>query len=175
VSDGASNMLGRLSGVGVQLQSMYPNILIWHCCNHRLELAVSDTLKEVQGTNHFQSFIEKVYALYHQSPKNMHELSKCAASLEMKLLHIGKIFTIKWVASSEKTLKAVWNNYVPLFDHFSKAANDIKRDSKERSKYMGLKRILSSVEFVTNLGKFSTYCIYMKLFNQLSFYFRNHV
>jgi len=93
----------------------------------------------------------------------------------MKLLHIGKIFTIRWVASSEKTLKAVWNNYVPLFDHFSKAANDIKRDSKERSKYVGLKRILTSVEFVTNLGKFSKFSIYMKLFNQLSFYFRNHV
>lgn len=158
VSDGASNMLGRLSGVGVQLQSLYPNILIWHCCNHRLELAVSDTLKEVQGTNHFQSFIEKIYALYHQSPKNMHDLSECAASLETKLLHIGKIFTIRWVASSEKTLKAVWNNYVPLSDHFSKAAIDIKRDSKERSKYVGLKRILTSVEFITNLGKSSIFC-----------------
>jgi len=65
VSDGASNMLGRLSGVGVQLQSMYPNIIICYCCNHRLELAVSYTLKEVQGTNYFQSFIEKIYALYH--------------------------------------------------------------------------------------------------------------
>jgi len=28
MSDGASNMFGRLSDVGVQLQSMYPNILI---------------------------------------------------------------------------------------------------------------------------------------------------
>ncbi|KAF0751395.1 E3 SUMO-protein ligase KIAA1586-like isoform X4 [Aphis craccivora] len=126
VSDGASNMLGRLSCVGVQLQSIYPNILIWHCCNHQLELAVFDTLKKVQGTNHFQSFIEKIYALYHQSPKNMHGLSECAASLETKLLHIGKIFTIRCVASSEKTLKAVWNNYVSLSDHFSKAAIDIK-------------------------------------------------
>jgi len=85
----------------------------------------------------------------------MHELSECAASLETKLLHIGKIFTIRWVASSEKTLKAVWNNYVSLSDHFSKAAIDIKRDSKERSKYVGLKRILTSVEFITNLGKSS--------------------
>jgi len=37
VSDGALNMLGRLSGVSVKLQSMYLNILNWHCCNHRLE------------------------------------------------------------------------------------------------------------------------------------------
>lgn len=63
VSDGASNMLGRISGVGNKLQKLYPNVIVWHCCNHRLELQVSDTLKEVQGINHFQLFIEKLYSL----------------------------------------------------------------------------------------------------------------
>jgi len=53
----------------------------------------------------------------------------------------------------KKTLKAVWNKNVPLVDHFSKAANDMERDSKAISKCVGLKRILTSVEFVTNLGK----------------------
>lgn len=153
VSDGASNMLGRISGVGTQLQKTFPDIIVWHCCNHRLELAVSDTLKEIHGTNDFQSFIEKLYAIYHQSPKNMYELRMCATSLEQKLLHIGKIFTIRWVASSEKTLKAVWNNYVALYNHFTNASNDTKRESKERSKYTGLRRILTAVEFVINLGK----------------------
>lgn len=150
VSDGASNMLGRKSGVGVKLEKIYPNIILWHYCNHRLELAVSDTLKEVHGTNHFQSFIEKLYALYHQSPKNSNELIICAASLEQKLLHIGKIFTIRWVASSKQTLKVVWNNYTALYEHFYKASNDNQRDSKERTKYTGLKKILTSVEFVNN-------------------------
>lgn len=153
VSYGASNMLDRISGVGTQLQKIYPNIIIWHCCNHRLELAVSDTLKKIQGTNHFQSFIENLYTIYHQSPKNMHELKMCATSLEQILLHIEKIFTIRWVASSEKTLKAVWNNYVALYNHFTIASNDLKRESKERAKYSGLNRIITSIEFVTNLGK----------------------
>lgn len=53
VSDGALNILVRISGVGIRLQRLYPNIIVWHCCNYRLELAVSDTLKEVQGINHF--------------------------------------------------------------------------------------------------------------------------
>jgi len=47
VSDGASAMLGRISGVGTQLKIMYPKIIVWHCCNHCLELAVCDTLKEI--------------------------------------------------------------------------------------------------------------------------------
>jgi len=88
VSDDASNKLGRISGVGTQIQKTFPDIKVWHCCNHCLEFAVSDTLKEIHGTNHFQSFIEKLYAIYHQSPKYMYELRMCATSLEQKLLHI---------------------------------------------------------------------------------------
>lgn len=152
VSDGASNMLGRKSGVGTLLKNDFPNIITWHCCNHRLELAVNDTLKEVSGLNHFQSFIEKLYATYHMSPKNTSELRECAASLEKQLLTIGKIFTIRWVASSQSTVKAVWNNYEALFKHFSYASTDTCRDSRERAKYNGLKNILTSNNFVHNLG-----------------------
>lgn len=150
VSDGASNMLGRVSSV--KLQNVYPNIILWHCYNHRLELAVSDTLKEVHGTNHFQSFIEKLYVLYHQSSKNRNELSICGASLEQKFLNIGKIFTIRWVASSEQTLKVVFNNYTSLYKYFSNASNYSQKELKEKAKYTGLKKILASVEFVNNLG-----------------------
>lgn len=153
VSDGASTMLGRRGGVATKLLQKYPNLIVWHCLNHRLELSVYDTLKEINGTNHFQSFIEKLYALYHNSPKNMVELQMCAASLEQRLLQIGKIFTIRWVASSKKTLKAIWDNYTALYKHFSTASDDQNKNSKDRSKYLGLKKILASKEFVSNLGK----------------------
>jgi len=117
-----------------------------------LELAVSDTIKEVQGLNHFQCFFEKLYSLYHQSPKNMTELNACAASLESSILNIGKIFTIWWVASSFRTVRAVWNNYVALHKHFQESSIDNKRDGKERSKYLGLNNMLTSKDFVFNLG-----------------------
>ncbi|KAL4108076.1 hypothetical protein QTP88_018331 [Uroleucon formosanum] len=114
VSDGASNMLGRKARVGVLLQKSFPHIILWHCCNHRLELAVADCFKE--------------------------------------LLKIGKIFTIRWVASSLRTIKAVWNNFESLFQHFSNAIMDDQRSSKEKAKYVGLKNTLKSIEFVHNLG-----------------------
>jgi hypothetical protein len=40
-SDGASVMLGKKSGVGSLLAEKYPNIIRWHCLNHRLELISS--------------------------------------------------------------------------------------------------------------------------------------
>jgi hypothetical protein len=37
-ADGASNMLGRKKGVATLLVEMFPDVLVWHCCNHQLEL-----------------------------------------------------------------------------------------------------------------------------------------
>ncbi|KAJ3583021.1 hypothetical protein NHX12_034545, partial [Muraenolepis orangiensis] len=64
VSDGASVMLGKNSGVATRLTARYPNLFTWHCMNHRLELAVSDAVDEVQAVNHFKVFLEKIHNLY---------------------------------------------------------------------------------------------------------------
>ncbi|KAJ3605313.1 hypothetical protein NHX12_027362 [Muraenolepis orangiensis] len=63
VSDGASVMLGKNSGVATRLTARYPNLFTWHCMNHRLELAVSDAVDEVQAVNHFKVFLEKIHNL----------------------------------------------------------------------------------------------------------------
>ena len=44
--DGASVMLGKNKGVAKRLQSIFPNLVIWHCSNYRLELAVNDCVNE---------------------------------------------------------------------------------------------------------------------------------
>ncbi|KAL4121433.1 hypothetical protein QTP88_013947 [Uroleucon formosanum] len=82
----------------------------------------------------------------------MTELYACAASLESRVLNIGKIFTIQWVASSFRTVYAVWNNYVALHKHFQESSIDNERDGKERSKYLGLNNMLTSKDFVFNIG-----------------------
>uniref|UniRef100_H3A963 Uncharacterized protein n=1 Tax=Latimeria chalumnae TaxID=7897 RepID=H3A963_LATCH len=151
VSDGASTMLGEKSGVAHLLEH-YPKLFIWHCCSHRLELAVGDTAREVSGVNHLQVFFDKLYVLYHSSAKNQQELRKCAESVAVQLLTIGKILDIRWVASSESSIKAVWNAYTALYNHFSEASTDSTRDSRQRAKYSGLRHILTSAEFVHNLG-----------------------
>ena len=51
-SDGASVMLGRTSGVAQTIAEAYPNIVTWHCANHRLELAVNDAVADVVAVSH---------------------------------------------------------------------------------------------------------------------------
>ena len=82
-------MLGRKAGVGTLVKLKYPRIILWHCLNHRLELAVGDAVKEVHGISHFQSFISKLHSIYSASPKNIRELQQCSASLDEQMLKIG--------------------------------------------------------------------------------------
>uniref|UniRef100_A0A3P9DT09 HAT C-terminal dimerisation domain-containing protein n=1 Tax=Maylandia zebra TaxID=106582 RepID=A0A3P9DT09_9CICH len=109
--------------------------------NHRLELAVCDVLKEVGGINHFKIFLDQLYSLYHASPKNQRELTESAHNVGQRLLVIGRVLSVRWVASSERTVKAVWENYQALQVHFT-----------SRAKYKGLNDVLTTVSFVVNLG-----------------------
>ena len=43
-------MLGTKSGVGKFLKDHFPDIVLWHCLNHRLELAVGNALDATSGT-----------------------------------------------------------------------------------------------------------------------------
>ena len=50
-------MLGTKSGVGKLLKDKFPDVILWHCLNHRFELAVGKALKIIiNGANDFQHF-----------------------------------------------------------------------------------------------------------------------
>lgn len=152
ISDGASVMLGKYTGVAARLRQYFPRLFIWHCLNHRLELAVSDAVDDVTAINHFKTFMDSIYCLYSMSPKNIRELASICTDLDMACLQIGKILSVRWAASSFRTVAAVWRSFPGLCAHFETASSDRNRDSRERSKYKGLLQRLRSPQFLCNLG-----------------------
>ena len=114
VSDGASVMLGKKSGVASRLRAKYPAIFQWHCMNHRLELAVADAVKDVNAVNHFKHFLDCIYSLFSQSNKNQRELSEACQELEVRFLQIGRVLDMRWISSSLRTVRAVWTCYGAL-------------------------------------------------------------
>ena len=56
-------MLGTTSSVGKLLKDEFPDIVWWHCLNHRLELAVGNALGATSSTNDLQSLHECLYSL----------------------------------------------------------------------------------------------------------------
>lgn len=152
VSDGASVLLGKKNGVAVQLKRKYPDLFTLHCMNHRLELAVTDSAKEISGVKNFTTFLGAVYTVYSMSSKNVYELNDICKELGIMMKAIGKVFDVRWVASSLRTIKAVWMNYEALYIHFGTAAKDEKRLPKIRAKYIGLRNHLRSTNFVLNIA-----------------------
>lgn len=65
---------------------------------------------------------------------------------------IGKILDTRWVASSVRTVRAVWQSYDALYEHFVRASVDMSRDSKTRATFRGLQNHLCSPQFLTNLA-----------------------
>ncbi|XP_060882119.1 E3 SUMO-protein ligase KIAA1586-like [Metopolophium dirhodum] len=152
VSDGASVLLGKKNGVAKRLKDIYPLIFTWHCLNHRLELAVNDSVNDITSINHFKAFLDSLYALYNRSPKNQNELKKECAELDVLFLKIGRVLTVRWVASSFRAVQVIWKTYPALYQHLSTASKDDSRDTKSRSKYLGLCKRLESIEFVLDLA-----------------------
>lgn len=151
-SDGASVMLGRKAGVFSRLKSKFPRLISWHCLNHRLELAVGDAVKQCTEINHFSSFMDKLYCLYHQSPKNQRELSSATSELGIVIKKIGRVLSVRWVASSHRAVKAVWTMHEALYANFCKASHDAERSANERCMFQGLATKLSSGDFIKNMG-----------------------
>jgi hypothetical protein len=152
ISDGASVMLGKDTGVAARLRQYFPRLFIWHCHNHRLELVVSDAVEDVTAINHFKIFMDSIYCLYSMSPKNRRKLASICTHLDIACLTIGQILSVRWVASSFRTVAAVWRSFPGLCSHSETASSDRNRDSRERSKYKGLLQRLRSPQFLIDLG-----------------------
>ncbi|XP_063805906.1 E3 SUMO-protein ligase KIAA1586-like [Pseudophryne corroboree] len=140
-SDGASVMLGRKSGVSTRIAKDFPNIIIWHCLNHRLQLVLDDSIKEIKQVNHFKIFIDKIYTIFHQSNKNQIELTKISEQLGIEIIKIGRVLGPRWAACSLRSTLAVWRAYPALHHYFSSNA-----------KYLGMATRLKNIFFFTDLA-----------------------
>lgn len=149
-SDGASVMVGKNSGVLTQLKEKYPNIMLWHCMCHRIELAVGDAVKSVTQINHIKSFLDKLYSIFSQSPKANRELQVCAKTVHSELLKIGRVLGVRWVASSHRSLLAIWQSYPALVEFCTNS--DTSKTSKHKAVCCGMAAVLQSTQFVHSLA-----------------------
>lgn len=125
VSDGASTFVGANSSVSTILKSKIPNLIIWHCLAHRLELSVNDVRKQHTSIDQFQQTFKKIYKFYSKSSKNVSQIEKISKSLGTQFKKIGKLFTIRWSASSHQAVKAILHNFKALCKHFERRDRSI--------------------------------------------------
>uniref|UniRef100_A0A8C3FJM6 Uncharacterized protein n=1 Tax=Chrysemys picta bellii TaxID=8478 RepID=A0A8C3FJM6_CHRPI len=84
-SDGTNVMLGFKAGVGKLLQMDFPNMILWHCLHHRLELDDDEALEVTRGRNDFKSFLDALYSFTHANElhivlQKINRLRLCSAN-----------------------------------------------------------------------------------------------
>ena len=82
----------------------------------------------------------------------MRELCNGAHDLHLTLKRIGKVFTVRWVASSFRAVSAVWHSFSASAQHFQNASKDETRQSTEKARFQGLLSKLCTTSFVKNLA-----------------------
>jgi Domain of unknown function (DUF4371) len=169
-SDGASTMLGSQKGVATLIKNnINPNVRIFHCMAHRLELSVRDIAESVNAVSHFQIFLDSLYSFYSRSPKNQCEIKKNSDDLGEVFLSVGKIFDVRWSFSSFRAVRALWVNYPALIKHLENCSSDSSRNAKDKSKCLGLVKKMSSWSFVAQMAMLKD-CL--RVVKDLSLYFQ---
>ena len=138
VTDGASVFTGSKTGVGKLLKEKFPRLMVWHCLAHRLELAVTEVRSDFHEISNVQTIFSSVYSFYSRSSMQVAKLSEICKSLSISFKKIGKIFTIRWVASSLNSITALLDSYEAIY-------LNIKDSNKE------LAYSMSDLNFVLNL------------------------
>ena len=83
--DGASNMLGKKSGVAAQIKLLQPKAVESHCQGHSLSLSVKNTTKASRLLGNIMGTFAEITTLVKYSPKRERLLGSVKENIEIKL------------------------------------------------------------------------------------------
>jgi len=151
-SEGASVMTGCFAGALVHLKEALKNDFVsFHCLAHRLEVAVHGAVRSSGEIQRLQLFTDSLYTFYHKSYKNTYELRDVAKDIHAQLMRITQVYTVRWVFSSFRAVKAFISDFASLCKHMTKCGEDSSRNSKDRAKCSGFANKLRDWNFVAEL------------------------
>ena len=111
-------------------------IAVVHCIAHNLELAVCDAKKDIGYLDEFEKVLKGIFQLYYYSPKHRRELYDIATSLDQELKHYGGPKAVRWVASQNRTLKSLLDNYEITIIHLEEITNATDNNANKSQNYV---------------------------------------
>ena len=112
-------MLGKTSGVAVELQKLQPKANSTHCHAHSLSVSVKGVTKIIKILGDTMGTARKIIVLIKYSPKRENLLGKikeqieCNEEVEIKANSISKLSETRWTVRAE-CFKRILDNYKKL-------------------------------------------------------------
>ena len=130
VSDGASVMTGKNSGVPARLKNLQPTLISFHCICHKLALANSDadhSLKPVKNTvttawKFFENSLKRTAIFIHMQ-KELRQLELSEMNTKKLSRKIRKACRTRWLSISQ-SVESVLHNYLPMVNTFKALQDD---------------------------------------------------
>lgn len=118
-SDGASNMVGKRSGLATLLrQDINDEIINVHCFAHRLELAFRDVLKKTQKLyDKLMTLLIGLYYFYMKSYKIKKGLLDTIKVLEIDGILPAKVTGTRWLPHLTRAIDCLIRNYAAYEAH----------------------------------------------------------
>lgn len=153
-TDGASNLHGSVKGalriVADKLER--DDLILFHCMNHKLELAVHDAVTATNKVSHLKMFMDTLYAYYSRSPRNCRLLEAISESLGTEIRKIGKVFDVRWLSSSYRAVDAVFKSLPALVENMRVASSDSSTSNKDKAKAAGMVKRMESWSFLMEIA-----------------------
>ena len=113
--DGASINLGKYRGVATQIKETRLWLLIIHCVNHRLELAIKDGFKVDSAFSEICDMLLNMYLLTRNSGKVKSMLIKVALELDVMCVNFVKSEGTRFQNHKYRAIKAFIVNFIPMY------------------------------------------------------------
>ena len=124
--DGASNLMGKKSGVATQIQRDQPKAIVTHCHGHSLSLAVKDLTSSCEVLSNTMGTVGEICVLVKYSPKWEKMLGSLDEMIEGEMddaneerpVRLIKLCTTRWTVRSScfnkvferyESLQKLWN------------------------------------------------------------------
>ena len=154
-TDGASVNLGSKNGLAAKLRE---DSITWlkaiHCFNHRLELAVKDSLTKT-FLNEIIEMLQNLYQVYQKSPKRLRDLRELAFILDEEVHKPDKCNGTRWLQHKARACKTLIDSYPVIILHLEQLGNEHGLTNTDKSRFKGYHRKMTSLKFVIYLLFFS--------------------
>lgn len=141
-SDGASNMVGKKSGLAALLKEDVNSELVnVHCFAHRLELAFRDVFKKNRTYDKLMTLLIGLYYFYYKSYKNKKGLLESMKALDVDGVMPQKVTGTRWLPHLSRGIAGLLRSFVAYEAHLSSC-------SHEKAKAEGLAKLLLSLDVV---------------------------
>ena len=150
--DGASNMLGKKSGVAKKIQEMQPKAFPTHCHCHSLSLSVKDTTKESKILSETMDTSGEIAVLVKYSPKREQKLESIKEMEEedQSTNRISKLSTTRWTVRAN-SFQRIIENYRYLHQLWDDCLSEIGLNRDIKSRIIGCQSQMESFDYYFGL------------------------